>query len=145
MLMRTVAFLLVRRILGLTRGRSTIFSTMLWQRQAAPGAMHEVDAAQLTFIDLVDHWRTRRLTELGVAGAVDQILAKVMYSGEVIRLPLGKLHGLDDEWGTDWGWRSAATAGRYTMGITTRCFTTRSFILMYKAARSTGSSAASAA
>jgi hypothetical protein len=60
-------------------------------------------AARTVFLDLGRQFEGRRLSELGVVRAVDQVLAKVMYSSPVMLLPLGQLYRLDDEWAGGWG------------------------------------------
>lgn len=34
---------------------------------------------------------------------VEEIVVRADYSPEVIDLPLGRLYGVDDEWGAGWG------------------------------------------
>jgi hypothetical protein len=75
-----------------------------------PATVSDVEAARIVFIDLARQWEANRLTEAGVVRAVDQVLGKVMYSADVIELPLGQLYRLDDEWDGGWGRTQAELA-----------------------------------
>ncbi len=61
------------------------------------------DAASVVFRDVVRQFVSKHLNERQVARAVDQVLATVMYSNEVVMEPLGQLNGVDDEWSGGWG------------------------------------------
>jgi hypothetical protein len=60
-------------------------------------------AAQLAFTHLARMHAARLATERWILDKVSEIIVRSGYADSVLGLPLGKLFGLDDEWGAGWG------------------------------------------
>jgi hypothetical protein len=62
-----------------------------------------VAAAVVVFDDLARRCLAGEAGERWVVQVVEDVVTRTGYSFEVAELPLGRLHGFDDEWGAGWG------------------------------------------
>jgi hypothetical protein len=56
-----------------------------------------------TFTNLAQLYADGKASERWIVDKVSEVLARSSYANSVIALPLGRLYGLDDEWGAGWG------------------------------------------
>jgi len=63
----------------------------------------DVAAAMEAFTSLAQLRIDGKASERWIVDKVGEILARSGYPDSVIALPLGRLYGLDDEWGAGWG------------------------------------------
>lgn len=64
-------------------------------------------AATASFHELAEMLLSRRADPQWVVKRVEQIIVQAQYDDDILKLPLGRLYGLDDEWEGGWGRTSA--------------------------------------
>jgi hypothetical protein len=60
-------------------------------------------AAQVAFTHLARLYGNGLAAERWILGKIHEIVVRSGYADSVMSLPLGKISGLDDEWGAGWG------------------------------------------
>ena len=61
------------------------------------------EAAQLVLTHEAKQCLAGRITERALAAAIEDLYIRSGYSDELLRQPLGKAYGFDDEWTGGWG------------------------------------------